>query len=446
MLAALGLGVDGQHVFQAQDHLVEGVHQIPDFLMAAGLDLDVQIVVFQLAHPLDHRLDRHHNGVEEVQGEHTEQTQQQGHHQKQQSAHHMEPLGQQPFLHKGDHRPPGVGDGAGAEQKPGGAAVGAQRRPQALAAGGELPGVLREEVPQGVAAEVAVKDLARLVQQNGGAQLAAAPGPADDVAGLGGGEKGHQVNLIAFVHRAVQGHGGDQDKDVVLLDGIGQPDPAGVVAADAHLIGRGLGRRIPGGGADLAGGEHDLFVHVDAAAVPHIEHPAQNVLRRGHGGVKGPFQLLAGGIILHRPGRVVHLGGHGGELPVVDVHKVGQLQRGCPHVGLKDRGDALLEGVDGLDGGGPDQVADNAESSDEHHQKRNHHQNDEAAEIKLFEHRQLFCARHKISPKGSGSCFAVYYKGLQTFSQGALWGHFFAAFASEKGSQKDTLGETQKRW
>ena len=80
MLALLGFLVDGQHVFQAQDHLVEGGSQPLQLLVTRGLQLYGQVVGGHPVHGPGRLLHRHDDGVQEVPGEQEEEQQQAEHH------------------------------------------------------------------------------------------------------------------------------------------------------------------------------------------------------------------------------------------------------------------------------------------------------------------------------------------------------------------------------
>lgn len=272
-----------------------------------------------------------------------------------------------------------------------------QRRAVELAVGGKHPGVRGKVFLQRLAAEIAIEDLAVLVQQDGPAQLLPAPRPADHIPRLGGGEEGQQVDLPAFVRGGVQGHRRHQDQDIAPLAGVGQADAVGVIAADLDLVGILARPGIPAGSLHRIDRQDDLVGHIDAAAVLHIEHPAEDVLGRDHGGVERLVQLLAVGEILVRVGRLMHLGRHGGELAVVGVYEVGQLQGSGADIVFQGGDYAVLEGVDGFHRRLPDQVAHDAERPYKHHQQRDDDHDGEITKIKPLENRLLFLAGHMRS-------------------------------------------------
>ena len=90
-------------------------------------------------------------------------------------------------------------------------------------------------------------------------------------------------------------------------------------------------------------------------------------------------------------------GRHGGELAVVGVYEVGQLQGSGADIVFQGGDYAVLEGVDGFHRRLPDQVAHDAERPYKHHQQRDDDHDGEITKIKPLEHRLLFLAGHMRS-------------------------------------------------
>jgi hypothetical protein len=95
---------------------------------------------------------------------------------------------------------------------------------------------------------------------------------------------------------------------------------------------------------------------------------------------------------------LVDLHGHLDELPIVGIYEMGQLEGVVPDIAAQGGSDILLKGVDGLNGGISDDVADNDLRTHKDQNQRDYNHQQKAAIVSPFECRLSVGVPHRHAP------------------------------------------------